>query len=627
MAAETAMASPGSSASSPPASPTGRTVPEGNGAAANANGNGVTPMNDVSSTTANGRSRQETPQEHLDRSQIVRIVAQAVRSLGFNDAASLLERDSGVEAMSAPMRKLRDVVLRGRWDELEDALSGVSVFRSAEDARAARFVLYEQKFLELLELGHTAAALACLRGQLTDCAPGHKALHRLPMLHMCQTPAELRRRAQWPGAGTQSRMRVLDRLRKYIPADQLFQEHRLEALLRQSVAFQKTDARWPYTVQDESGLLEDLVHDPERLPKRPVHRLDVHDDEVWFVQFSNNGRYLASGSKDRSVIVWEVARVYDGNLRASEAIRFRFDDHEKHVSFLAWSPDDTRLLSASWKTISMWDVTSGTEVRSFRKHEDQIVACVWAPDGNSFFSGASDKELFRWDAATGETLWTHRTDHSIMDLALSTDGKRLVCIDSDRTITVFDAEKHTKIRSMKEAMWLTSCTLSADNVSLLVNTTSNSQDQSKIVGESEMHVWNIESGRLERKFLGYEQVQFVIRGCFGGYGEQFVLCGSENKLVHVWDRATGDLMLRLEGHNKTVNSVAWSPTDPQLFASGSDDGTIIVRVFVFRSWLFFLCRVLTVCVLLFAVCRCGAWSQRLENDCRMRCQSLCKVTL
>jgi WD40 repeat protein len=34
--------------------------------------------------------------------------------------------------------------------------------------------------------------------------------------------------------------------------------------------------------------------------------LRAHHDEVWFIQFSNNGKYLASASNDKSAIIWEV---------------------------------------------------------------------------------------------------------------------------------------------------------------------------------------------------------------------------------------------------------------------------------------------------------------------------------
>ena len=34
--------------------------------------------------------------------------------------------------------------------------------------------------------------------------------------------------------------------------------------------------------------------------------LSEHSDEVWFLRFSNNGKYLATGSKDMTVILWKV---------------------------------------------------------------------------------------------------------------------------------------------------------------------------------------------------------------------------------------------------------------------------------------------------------------------------------
>jgi len=37
-----------------------------------------------------------------------------------------------------------------------------------------------------------------------------------------------------------------------------------------------------------------------------VQILESHTDEVWFLQFSHNGKYLASSSKDQTAIIWEV---------------------------------------------------------------------------------------------------------------------------------------------------------------------------------------------------------------------------------------------------------------------------------------------------------------------------------
>jgi WD40 repeat protein len=67
--------------------------------------------------------------------------------------------------------------------------------------------------------------------------------------------------------------------------------------------------------------------------------LEAHSDEVWHVQFSHAGDRLASASKDCSAAVWRLrpgaAATLVHSLRA----------HERPLTYLAWSPDDSRLLT------------------------------------------------------------------------------------------------------------------------------------------------------------------------------------------------------------------------------------------------------------------------------------------
>lgn len=513
----------------------------------------------------------------LDRTELVRIIAQSLRSLGYVESATHVEEEAGVEAMSTQMRRLRECVLGGRWDELEGILDSVTAFKSEADAKAARFVLYEQKFLELLEAGQTAEALSCLRNNLTQWSPDPSLLHRLPLLHMCTSAEEVRQRAKWPGAGLKSRSVVLEKLHKYIPPTDLLQEKRLENLLCQALEVQKRKTMFPYTKQAKASLLEDMEHDRDQLPQKVLYRLAGHTDEVWYVQFSHNGQYLASASKDATVIVWDWARLSAGEIRVSEAAKYRLEGHDLDICFLSWAPNDLRLLTCgSDHTVRLWDTTTGQCNCVFRKHKDQVMACVWMPHGRTFFSGSNDKQIIEWDVATGESIATYDPGTRVMDLALSTDGSKLVCCGADKNIHVFDTSTRMRLHSMREDLYITSCCLADDGESLLVNITSNSPDETKNVDDTEIHIWNINEGVMSKRFKGFQQCRYVIRGCFGGHDQIFVLCGSEDKHVCVWERYSGDLLFRLEGHTATVNSVSWSPTDPHLFASGSDDKSIIV---------------------------------------------------
>ena len=47
----------------------------------------------------------------------------------------------------------------------------------------------------------------------------------------------------------------------------------------------------------------------EQFPTETAQILREHNDEVWFCKFSPDGRFLATGCKDSTVIVYDVDMV------------------------------------------------------------------------------------------------------------------------------------------------------------------------------------------------------------------------------------------------------------------------------------------------------------------------------
>ena len=89
--------------------------------------------------------------------------------------------------------------------------------------------------------------------------------------------------------------------------------------------------------QQWNNLLEDCTAGDELVPRRTHLLLEHHTDEVWHIQFSGCGKMLASGSKDKTVIIW--------SLHDKPLIKHHLKQHTDAVSYVAWSPDDKWLVS------------------------------------------------------------------------------------------------------------------------------------------------------------------------------------------------------------------------------------------------------------------------------------------
>lgn len=74
-------------------------------------------------------------------------------------------------------------------------------------------------------------------------------------------------------------------------------------------------------------------------------------------------------------------------------------------------------------------------------------------------------------------------------------------------------------------------------------------------------------------FLTFEGNTFYVLSVVISPDSNYVVSGSFDKDVKLWDFSTGTLIKTFEGHKKEVNSVVLSP-DNKYIISGSSDKTI-----------------------------------------------------
>ncbi|KAJ3138361.1 hypothetical protein HDU90_001324 [Geranomyces variabilis] len=502
----------------------------------------------VSNGTTPAPSRLHTQREE----ELVRLMVQSLQDMGLSDTAKTLQRESGRSLESPVVSEFREAVLTGKWDVVTRLIPSLDIKVDDVPVGAALFIT-EQKYLELLEVGDTQGALAVLRNELAK-TDNTARVHQLASFIMCADAPSLRARAQWSGIHGQSRAILLDHLQKHVPSTMMIPQGRLNVLLNQAIELQKMNCLY-HNVKDEepASLYTDHACDRNRFPVHTTHIFDVHADEVWFVEFSHDGAYLASASKDMTAAIWSV--------ETWSLVRL-LEGHDNAISHLAWSPNDAYVLTGSNdNTLRLWSPKTGECQNTFTRHGNTVTACAWLPDSQHFVSASIDKQIILWDLQ-GEVLFRW-SGVRVTDLAVSRDGAVMVAI-SENTIRLYNLADRSETGALPETDSITSVAIADDCRHVLVN-----------LSLQEVHLWDIVERRLIRKYVGHKQGRFVIRSCFGGLVQNFILSGSEDGKVNVWHRERGVLIEQLEGHSASVNGVSWNPMR-NMFASASDDHTIRV---------------------------------------------------
>jgi dipeptidyl aminopeptidase/acylaminoacyl peptidase len=183
---------------------------------------------------------------------------------------------------------------------------------------------------------------------------------------MCSSAEDVRNQAQWDGVRGESRAQLLSELSRqslheHVPSRSsqsiesispsvMIPEHRLAKLLDEIKDVWVARCSYHNTTASPSLYLDHNC-DKDDFPTQAVLELKLHKDEVWFVQFSNDGSKLASASKDTTVFIYETE-----SYNAVHCL----DDHQgSGVTHLAWSPDDTKIItccSQPGNAARIWDV-------------------------------------------------------------------------------------------------------------------------------------------------------------------------------------------------------------------------------------------------------------------------------
>jgi len=535
-------------------------------AEANGNGSTITPHHDETDSA---------PPPLINQTDLLRLIIQSLHSLDQVSIAKALQEASGVQLYSSHVAQFRTHILNGEYDVVlqreEYFLRQTLRIHNEQHISAVKLLILTQQYLELLETNSISEALAVLRKNLTPILQESQPeeLHHLASLLLCQNTEELYERANWEGTNVKSRHTLINSIQKYVDPQILIPENRLEQLLLQAVEYQKEHLcvlQNPQNHDPSQGvsLLQREIAPEDAIPDTTLAVLTDHEDEVWNVQFSHNGQYLATVGTDKMCFVYNVH---------SLGAPFRsLKGHGEAVSVVAWSPNDKYLLTISQdRKAKVWDVAKGECIATFEKC---TTACAWLPNSQEILVGGGngDRHIYRYNIHSKETIHQHLLSHPIQDMDLSADGTRLVVVNRTKSFHVYYPNDMSQHFELSETDFITSVKLSPCGRYALLNISLESSS-SRV---SRLDMWDLEKRKKVREYEGHVQSRFVIRSCWGGNNGCFVVSGSEKNEVLVWLAADATLLAKLGGHTSVVSGVSCNARYTTMFASASDDHTVRV---------------------------------------------------
>ncbi|OUL17346.1 hypothetical protein BV378_38625 [Nostoc sp. RF31YmG] len=256
---------------------------------------------------------------------------------------------------------------------------------------------------------------------------------------------------------------------------------------------------------------------------------------------------IATGSEDRTVRLWTS----DGQCRILYG-------HTDLIFSVDFTPDGRTIASASAdRTIRLWDVATGQCTKILHGHTGMVTGVAFSPDGRLLASSCYDNQIRLWDAATGQLLDTLPV-HLGMSIAFSPDGKKLAAGSFDQTVRIWDLETRQCYQTLTgNHNWVWSVAFSPDNRTFATGSSF----------EGITRLWDIETGECLHVLPGHQDLLWAI--AFSPDGRMLASCSSDGT-IKLWDVSSGACLATLEDHHTWVMCLAFNPAGNTLIAGDAD---------------------------------------------------------
>ncbi|KAI9014679.1 WD40-repeat-containing domain protein [Gaertneriomyces semiglobifer] len=241
-----------------------------------------------------------------------------------------------------------------------------------------------------------------------------------------------------------------------------------------------------------------------------VGSFEGHKGAVWSARLTRDAQSSVTGSADFTAKVWD-------NLTGQISRTF---DHKHIVRCVDVSGEGRYVLTAGYeKKVRVFDLNlqaGSPEIRCLEGSGTEIRCALLDSEHGLVFAGDANK-LLVWDLRTSAIVSTREFPDEITSLRFSWDKKYIICT-TGKNVLFFDALTSNLVKTVETKIKVSSASLHPS-------------------------------------------------------GSKFVIGGSEDLCVRVYDWETGSEQELYKGHHGPIHCVSYSP-DGHLYSTASEDGTV-----------------------------------------------------
>ncbi|MDH5367182.1 MAG: caspase family protein [Cyclobacteriaceae bacterium] len=292
----------------------------------------------------------------------------------------------------------------------------------------------------------------------------------------------------------------------------------------------------------------------------PEYKLETviqrgHRAAILSIAYSPDGKFIATGSRDNSIKLWEVA--------TGREIR-TFLGHLSTVNALSFDPTGLYLASGSSdKNIIIWEVTTGKEKLKISGHKDRVTSVAFSPDGTQLASAGWDRNAYIWSLSSGEKTGEFRVYPAMgsgvgSNVLFSKDAKHLITGNDDGKIIIYNLELNIPVDTLRNIS-----PSSCGGCPSYIQLNDKGTELLSASRKGAVTLWSLKSGKIIKEFGG-EDSDYNSVGTRGNY--VFV---SKSDTVKIWNIA-GKLVRKITVDDTEINAAKISPNGKYITVVAND---------------------------------------------------------